>query len=457
MFHAYDIRGLSPGELDEAFAERFGRVLSDIYSPKCVMVGRDMRTTSPVLETALIKGLTEQGVDVVRIGLCSTPVFNVNIGLANGAYDLGVMVTASHNPGEYNGFKLTDGNVYTICQGNGMEELRDRYVSDDPFPISDHVGTIQDDPDAVKRYLDRVFSLVDTKSIAPQTVAIDAGNGMAGVVLPAFFERLPQVKVLPLYWEPDGTFPNHEANPLKLETLKDLSALVQKERCAFGVAFDGDCDRIGFMDEEGTPVRGDIMTGVLAIAALETHPGSTILFDVRASWAVQDAIEDAGGKVGMTPVGHSFIKKQARESNALFAGELSSHFYFRDLWSVESGDLAMLIMLLRAGKSGKPFSSLWKSLDRYAYSGEINSTVNDKDAVLRRIEETYVPKASSVSKLDGLRVEFDVAPDGAKGTDAWWFSVRSSNTEPLLRLIVEAVREDLMVEKRDELLALIRA
>jgi phosphomannomutase len=457
VFKAYDIRGRSPGQIDAQFAERLGCVLADLYHPKRVMIGRDMRSTSPELEAALVKGLTDQGADVVKIGLCSTPMFNVSVGLANGAYDLGVMITASHNPGEYNGIKLVDGNVFPIGEGSGMEQIRDRFLSDEPFASSKRKGSVEEDADALRAYLDRIFSLADVSKIPVMKVAVDAGNGMAGVILPEFIKRIPQVTVLPLYWEPDGTFPNHEANPLKTETLADLSALVTKESCACGAAFDGDADRAGFVDENGAVVPGDFMTAVLAEALLRANPGALALYDLRCSWSVKEEIERAGGKADMMRVGHSFIKRRMRETGALFAGELSMHYYFKDLWGVESGDLAMLLLLIELAESGKKLSELWKPLKKYAYSGEINSKVRDADAVLARIEEAYASAVSSVSHLDGIRMEFGVSQDGTKEDDAWWFSVRRSNTEPLVRLIVEAVREDVMIAKRDELLALIRS
>jgi len=456
VFKAYDIRGESPEIIDSAFAERLGRVLADLYHPARVMIGRDMRSTSPELEEAMIKGLTKQGVDVVKIGLCSTPVFYVSVGLADRACDLGVMITASHNPGKYNGVKIVDRDVYPIGEGSGMEEIRDRFLSDKPFAPSDRTGTVNEEPDAITHYLDRIFSLTDTSPLPSMKIAIDAGNGMDGVVLPELVKRIPQISALPLYWEPDGTFPNHEANPLKSETLTDLSNLVKKEACACGVAFDGDGDRVGFTDEHGEPIPGDILTAILARATLRAHPGALILHDLRCSWVVEETIAEAGGTSDLTRVGHAFIKRQLRGVGAVFAGELSMHFYFKDLWGVESGDLAMLLILKEIAETGKPLSELWKPLKKYAYSGEINSEVSDKEAALARVRNAFEAQASSTSDLDGIRMEFNVAPDGTKGPDAWWFSVRQSNTEPLVRLIVEAVREDVMTAKRDELLALIR-
>lgn len=448
VFKAYDIRGLAPGELDAAFASRLGQVLVAEFKPKRVLVGRDMRVTSPDLEAALVDGLTGQGVSVTRIGLCSTPMFNVSVGLGAGTYDLGVMVTASHNPGKYNGFKLERGDLSPIGQGSGMEAIRDRFLSDAAFSSAATKGTVTDDPNALKAYLEKIFSLVDVSKVPPMKIAVDAGNGMNGLIMPELAKRLPQCTFFALYWDPDGSFPHHEANPLKSETLEDLRRLVGSTQSQLGVAYDGDGDRVGFMDELGEPIPGDLMTALLAEALLQTAPGSKILYDLRSSWATRNAISAAGGTPVMTKVGHAFIKHQMREEGGLFGGEVSMHYYFKDLWSAESTDLCLLLLLRLLATTGKPLSQLWKPLKTYAKTEEINSDVADKDAVLRRIYETYASSASAVTKIDGVRMEF--------GPNEWWFSVRASNTEPLLRLIVEAVSPDVMAAKRDELLGLIR-
>ena len=457
-FKAYDIRGLAPGELDTAFARRLGETLVAEFKPTRVLVGRDMRTTSPELEAALVDGLTSEGVNVTRIGLCSTPMFNVSVGLGAGTYDLGVMVTASHNPGEYNGFKIVKGDLMPIGQGSGMEAIRDRFLSDATLRLrsGQAPGTVADDANALKNYLDKIFSLVDVSRIPPMKIAVDAGNGMNGLIMPELTKRLPQCTFFALYWDPDGAFPHHEANPLKSETLEDLRRLVGSTQSHVGAAFDGDGDRVGFTDELGEPIPGDLMTALLAESLLASAPGAKILYDLRSSWATKEAIESAGGVPVMSRVGHAFIKRRMREEGGLFAGELSMHYYFRDLWNVESGDLCLLLLLRLLAQTGKPLSRMWKPLKTYAKTEEINSDVADpaggpsgagKDAVLRRIDEKYRASASSVSDMDGLRMEF--------GHD-WWFSVRASNTEPLLRLIVEAVDEKIMAAKRDELLKLIR-
>lgn len=456
VFKAYDIRGISPDVINPAFAERLGQAVGRVLKPKHVLIGRDMRSTSPELEEALASSLTEQGINVTKIGLSSTPMFTVNLGLADGKYDLGIMITASHNPAEYNGFKLTNGDASPIGQGMGMEEIRDFFVSDEDVEPSDAKGTVDEDPDGLKKYLDKIFSLVDLSGLPEMKIAIDAGNGMAGFVLPELMKRIPQVNVLPLYWEPDGTFPNHEANPIKPETLKDVKALVKKEGCALGVAYDGDCDRIGFIDENGEFVQPGFVGALIARQQLLAHPGARILYDLRGTWSIKEEVEKAGGSFGITRVGHAFIKKIMREQDAAFAGELSMHYYYRDIFYLESGDMAFLSLLKLIEECSCSVSELWKPLKRYHHSGEINSEVKDRDETLRKVEEKYKDEASSISKIDGVWMTFGVSKDGKRSKDAWWFNARPSNTEPLIRLNVEAVSKEVMEEKRDELLAFIR-
>ncbi len=447
-FKAYDIRGLSPETIDSAFARRLGKAIAYRYQPKKVLVGRDMRTTSFPLEAALIESLTASGVDVVRIGLCSTPMFNILLGLANHEYDLGVMVTASHNPGKYNGFKLTLGDCLPVGEGNGMEELRDAFLEEKESPSS-RSGTAVDDPGAMERYIEHILSVARLPASMPKIkVAIDAGNGMAGAILPRLLSKCPWIDALPLFFELDGTFPNHEANPLKAETLTDLKKTVTTEHCALGVAFDGDADRVGFVDETGMQIPGDLLTAFFAQEMLSVHPGGLVHYDVRSSWTVPEVVAEAGGTSEPCKVGHANIKKLMRQDGAIFAGEVSMHFYFKELWNCESGDLAMLLMLRRLARTGKNLSELWAPLRRYAHSDEINFEVSDKKAVIALLKEVYGSKASSVSTLDGIRLEFRDPKDPAGD---WWFNVRASNTEPLLRLNVEARTEDVMRARLSEL------
>ena len=453
VFKAYDIRGLAPEQIDAKFARRLGATLIATHAPKRVMVGRDMRTTSSVLETALIDGLTSGGAEVVRIGLCSTPMFNVLIGLGNGSFDLGVMITASHNPGKYNGFKISLGDCTPVGEGSGMEQIRDAFLADAPA-ASTKKGSVTDDPTALDRYLDHIVLLAKLPSEMPKMkIAIDAGNGMAGSVLPRLLQRLPWIEAVSLYFDPDGSFPNHEANPIKLETLADVIRVVNDDACALGVAFDGDADRVGFIDETGTPIPGDLLTALFAQEMLRDTPGGLIAYDVRSSWTVPEAVAEAGGRSEMCKVGHANIKKLMKERGGLFSGELSMHFYFSQLWNCESGDLGMLLLLRRMAREKQTLSALWSGLKRYAHSPEINFDVKDKNALIRKIEDAYAKRASSVSHIDGIRVEFR---DATHPESDWWFSIRASNTEPLLRLNVEARTAAEMDKHVQELTTMIR-
>lgn len=455
VFHAYDIRGLAPEELDDAFAARLARALIATCSPNTVLVGRDMRLTSPSLERVLVDELVSHGVEVVRIGLCTTPMFNVLVGLAAGSVDLGIMVTASHNPGTYNGFKIVRGDVSPIGQGSGMEELEKAFDADASPSNTGNAAGVTEDATALARYVDHVLALANLPADMPKTaIAIDAGNGMAGAVLPELLKRLPWLTVHPLYFELDGSFPNHEANPLKRDTLKDLSALVQREGCALGVAFDGDADRVGLVDENGEPIPGDLVTALIAQEMVRSAGGGAILYDLRSSWSVPEAIEAAGGTPKMCRVGHAFIKRQMREEGALFAGEVSMHYYFKDLFNVESGDLVLLLILRRLAEEKKAISQLWKPLLRYVHSGEINFDVADPAAALSRIKDAFAATATSVSEIDGIRMEFR---DVGHPEQDWWFSARRSNTEPLVRLNLESRSNDVTAKKLEELSALLRA
>ncbi len=454
IFKSYDIRGLSPEEIDVPVAKRLGETLASIYKPKHVLVGHDMRTTSPELEAALIEGLTSIGVSVTRIGLCSTPMFYFAVGEGNGKYDLGVMVTASHNPAKYNGFKLVKGDCQPIGQGSGMEEIRDMAVSGIEYGVSSiGKGSLSNDAGVRERYLNHIFKLANLPSDIPSwSVAIDAGNGMNGYILPEFVKRLPSLTIHPLYWELDGSFPNHEANPLNLETLHDVQNLVKDKKCAFGVAFDGDGDRIGFIDEEGTPIPGDILTALFGQELLRERGSGRVLYDLRSSWSVPETIQKGGGEAGMCRVGHAHIKRQMRAEQAIFAGELSMHFYFTDLWFAESSDYALLLMLKLLVREQKPLSQLWKPLQKYFHSGEINFHVKDQKTILKSLEDYYAKQATDISTLDGLRYEFRDAKNPAQD---WWFNVRASNTEPVLRLNLEAKSIEQMEKRKQEVTKMI--
>jgi phosphomannomutase len=380
-------------------------------------------------------------------------MFNVLLGLANPKFDLGVMITASHNPGIYNGFKLTRGDCLPYGLGSGLELVRDAMPDELPGGV-DAKGSVVDDATSLDRYIDHIVTLADLPADMPDMkVVIDAGNGMAGHVVPQLLERCPWIKAECLFMEPDGNFPNHEANPLKEETLEALKRKVKEVGAVCGIAFDGDADRVGFVDENGKQIRGDLLTALFANIELRKRSGGLVLSDTRASWTVAQAVESAGGKLGWCKVGHANIKLMMRETGAAFGGELSMHYYFGDLWNVESGDYAMLVLLKELAATGKKLSAMRQDLMHYHHSGEINFEVKDTKVVLQKIKDTFLDQATSVTELDGIRCEFG---DPATNPQAWWFSVRTSNTEPLVRLNLEATTEELMKEKVKEISKLIQ-
>lgn len=454
IFKAYDIRGVTPSEFDVGDARRIAKVLSKLYQPKRVLVGRDMRTSSPGLEEACIEGFITSGVEVVKIGMCSTPMFNFAVGSADGAFDLGVMITASHNPAKYNGMKLVKGNCTPIGQGSGMEEIKATVTSNEPLLDAAKLGSVSEDPTVLERYLQKVITEANMPAVLPTwRLAVDAGNGMNGILLPKLTKQFPRMEWYSLFWEPDGTFPNHEANPLKVETLELLQEKVQRYGCAFGVAFDGDGDRVGFVDETGAAIPGDMLTALFAREMIALKGPGKVLYDLRSSWAVPELIESLGGTSEMCKVGHAHIKRQMRETGAIFAGELSMHFYFGDFYNCEASDFAMLLMMKLVTREQKPLSQIWKTLQKYHHSGEINFTVTDAKAVMTQIAEQFSAQQPQVSTLDGIRLEFR---DPANPSNDWWFNLRASNTEPLLRLNLEAKTQEKMQAHLDELKALIQ-
>lgn len=448
IFKAYDIRGLAPEQVTEEVGYRVGQIMVKFTGAKTVAVGRDMRDTSPALFRAVVDGVMSQGADVVDIGLVATPMFYYGVG-ANEDHEAGIMVTASHNPSEYNGMKLCHGNVAPIGSGSGMEEIRDMAL-DGRLPEAAKKGSMRT-LDIRQGFLDKVFSIVDPRSLKPMKVVIDTANGMEGVIIEDVIKRMPQVEFHTMFLELDGRFPNHEANPLKEETLDQLKAKIKEIGADLGIAYDGDGDRIGIVDENGETVRGDMITALLAPLMLEKESeGTPVLYDVRESMVVAEEIGKAGGKAMMSRVGHGLIKPQMREVGAVFAGELSNHFYFRDFYVAEASDWVMLLFMELMTKTGKPLSELVAPLKRYHHSGEINSEVEDKQGMMDGLEDMYGKYAKAVTKIDGIRLDFD-GDDGK-----WWFNVRPSNTEPLLRLNLEAETKETMETKREELLAIIR-
>lgn len=441
IFKAYDIRGVYPQDLNEGIAYQIGKALVVFTNAKTVVVGRDARLSSPALFEAVSRGIVEQGAKMVDIGIVSTPMFNFAVA-EHAEHEAGIMVTASHNPKEYNGFKLCYGNALPIGGETGMAEIK-KLVMEDKFEKVEPGQMVK--KNILDAYVEKVLSSIDVSEIKSLKVVVDAANAPGAVPLPKIFEKLP-CKLIPLYFELDGTFPNHEANPLKEETLVALKKKVLGEGADLGVAFDGDADRVGFVNEKGETVRGDIIMALVARELLRESPGEIIFYDVRSSLVVSEEIERAGGRAKMCRVGHALIKKQMRDERALFAGEFSSHFYYRDFYNVESGDLTMLKLLEIISQSGKKFSEIVAPLLRYFHSGEINFEVKDKERKMKELEEKYGASASEISHLDGIRLEFD----------DWWFNVRPSNTEPLLRLNLEAKTKELMEEKRKELTELIK-
>lgn len=450
IFKAYDIRGLVDGELSPELAYNIARAFVVVLRNKKIdlqnkylVVGRDMRPTSVEFQQQVMQGIQDEGVDVVDIGLASTPLFN--FACANyPEYAGGIMVTASHNPAQYNGFKLTMGDGLPIGKDTGMDEIRE-CVEQGMFHSSDKKGSIVS-RSVVEDYFDKIFSLVDPKQIKPLKIVVDAGNGMGKVTFPSLLEQLP-VEVEYLYLEPDGTFPNHEANPLKVETLKDLQQKVVETSADFGFALDGDGDRIGLVDEHGEVVDASLVGALVGLEVLRNHEGGHMVCDLRSSMIVQETWQQAGATTEMCMVGHALIKKFMREKNAVFASELSQHLFYKDLYYLESSDLSLLYTLQVMSREQKPLSEILKPFKKYYHSGEINFEVQDKEKIMKIIEEKYAAQAQEFSHLDGVWMKFD-----------WgWFNVRTSNTEPVLRLNLEATTKEKMDEMINEVTQFIKS
>lgn len=446
IFKAYDIRGVYGDELTPELGRRIGNAMARLLGAKRLVVGQDMRTHSPELAAAVSQGMRDAGCDVLRLGLSSTPMTYYAIGSLE--CDGGLIVTASHNPGEYNGMKLCRAGAVPISGDTGIAEIERMCAEPSPEPEAQR-GT-EEEIDLLDDYADHVcgFARFD----ADVVLAIDAGNGMAGHTLPSILARLPQIQAHSILMEPDGSFPTHEANPLVEENLKWVAELVREKGARVGVAFDGDADRCCFVDECGRPVGADLMTALMARKLLAERGPVPILYDLRSSWVVKEEIEKAGGTPVRERVGHSFIKATMRERQALFGGELSGHFYFADNFTTDSGVIAMLeaLNVLSAPEfADRPFSEIVAELRRYHATGEINFRVPDKAAAIAELKSRYADGRQD--ELDGITVEFG----GLADPDWWWFNVRASNTEPLLRLNLEACTADLRDAKRDELVELL--
>ncbi len=439
VFKAYDIRGIYPTELDEELAYRIGRAYALFLNPRRVVVGRDMRLSSPALAEAIIRGLVDQGVDVTDVGLVSTDALYFAVGKFQ--FDGGVMVTASHNPPEYNGFKLCREEARALSMDTGIAAIRDLVLRGE-FPEPERRGTIATQ-DILDDFANHVLSFIDVSVIKPFRIVVDAGNGMGGVIAPKVLGRLP-VTIIPLYFELDGSFPHHVPNPIEPENVRDLQRAILEQHADFGIAFDGDADRMFILDEQARLVGGDMVTAVVAKALLQKHPGARIVYNLICSRAVPEVIRQYGGVPIRSRVGHSFIKALMREHDAIFGGEHSGHFYFRDNWYADSGIIAAVTVLELLSREGVTVSQAIASIDRYYRSGEINVEARDFSAVLTALEEHF--RDGQIDHLDGLTVEY---PD-------WWFNARPSNTQPLLRINVEANTPELLQQKLEEVLTVVR-
>ncbi|WP_377271066.1 phosphomannomutase/phosphoglucomutase [Peterkaempfera sp. SMS 1(5)a] len=451
---AYDIRGVVPDQWDEPLARAFGAAFVEVTEATSIVVGHDMRPSSPGLSRAFAEGATSRGADVVEIGLCSTD----QLYFASGKLDLpGAMFTASHNPAQYNGIKLCHAGAAPVGEGTGLDTIRERvegWTAEDGTvtipPRQGEQGTITSQ-DLLQAYADHLLGLVDLGSIRRLKVVVDAGNGMGGHTVPTVFAGLP-IDLVPMYFELDGTFPNHEANPLDPKNLVDLQARVKETGADIGLAFDGDADRCFVVDERGEPVSPSAITALVAVRELERVKADgerqpTVIHNLITSWTVPEVVRDHGGIPVRTRVGHSFIKQEMARTGAVFGGEHSAHYYFRDFWRADTGMLAALHVLAALGGQQGTLSALVAEYDRYAASGEINSTVEDQAARTAAVRAAYADLPDvTVDELDGLTVS----------GPTWWFNVRPSNTEPLLRLNVEARSATTMEKLRDEVLALVR-
>ena len=445
VFKAYDIRGIVGEQLDVDVVRDIGAAFARQVSEKgAIVIGHDMRASSPELAAAFADGAQREGIDVIMIGLASTDMLYY----ASGSLDLpGAMFTASHNPAKYNGIKLCRAGAAPVGQDTGLTEIQRDVEAETPPSTGKKPGTLQT-RDLLAGYVTYLRELVDLSGIRPLKVVVDAGNGMGGHTVPAVFDGLP-IDLVSMYFELDGTFPNHEANPLDPKNLVDLQAKVREVGADAGLAFDGDADRCFVIDERGEPVPPSAITALVAVRELAKDPGSTIIHNLITSKGVPEIVAEHGGKPVRTRVGHSFIKAEMAATGAIFGGEHSAHYYFRDFWKADTGMLAAMHVLAALGEQDGTLSDLTSAYSRYAASGEVNSTVDDQAARMAAVKEAFASREGArVDELDGLTVEL---PDGG------WFNLRPSNTEPLLRLNVEAADESAVAALRDEVLAIVRA
>lgn len=444
IFKAYDIRGIYPSEINEEIAYRIGRAFIDYLGVDNVVIGQDMRTSSPSIFEALSRGITEQGADIYHIGMSTTDMFYFAV--EHLAASAGIMITASHNPGKYNGLKMVRHHAIPIGGESGIKDIEAIYNQGE-FKKSEKNGTLISKEGVLDEYVKFIQSQVNLDRLKPLKVVMDAGNGMAGLVAPKMFANT-SIEVIPMFFEPDGNFPNHEANPLLEENRVDLIAKVKETGADFGVGFDGDSDRAFFVDDKGNFIDNDFMTGLLGRHLLKKHPGATIFYDVRCSRFVRKTIEAGGGQAFMWKVGHAFMKSKMKETpGAIMGGEVSGHFYFKftDEMYADNSSLPVFLTAEMISESGLSLSELLSERNQYFISGEINSTVEDPDAIIAEIKAKYGPQGEVV-EIDGMSVI----------GDTWWLNMRKSNTEPLLRLNCEADSQENLEKLRDDLLAIIR-
>jgi phosphomannomutase len=446
IFKAYDIRGRYPDALNEDVARKIGRAYVSFLglSGSRVVVGRDMRLSGEPLEDAFVQGVTEAGADVLDIGLVSTDALYFAVGHLEEPG--GAMITASHNPKDYNGLKLCREDAIALSGDEGISQIRDLITSGKLPEPNEDAGSVEEG-DVIEDYAEHCLSFINTEGLRPLKIVVDAGNGMAGKMLPPIFEKLP-FEYVPMYFELDGSFPNHPPNPIEPQNMEDLQERVVAEGADFGAAFDGDADRVFIVTEKGVTISGDILATLVAKNVLEKESNAAIVYSAVCSKALPELVRREGGRPIRTKAGHSIIKPQMRKHDAAFGGEHSGHFYFRDNYFADSGIVAMLTVAELVGRQEDPLSELLVPIDPYFRSGEINSEVEDQDEVLKRVEEHYAERDDpEIDHLDGLTVDYG----------DWWFNLRPSNTEPLLRLNVEAGDRETMEKERDELLDLIRS
>ena len=445
IFKAYDVRGVYPGEINEETVYLVGRAFAVWLTKKArkqpvIVVGSDARISSPGLKKALVRGILEQGGKIIDIGLATTPMFYFAVNKAKA--DGGAMVTASHNPAKYNGLKFTLKQARPVGEETGLEEIK-AFALRAKFAASVKKGTLKKKL-LFKKYVNFMLWQIKNIEMPDLKIAIDSGNGMAGLILPKLFKKIKRIKVFPLYFKIDCGFPNHEANPLKEDTLNDLKNLMRKKKADAGIAFDGDGDRVVFLTAEGRPARADFITALLAGEYLKKYPKAKIAFGVNSSRVVREAIAEKGGRPFVSRIGHSFFKEHLWKEGVVFGGELSGHYYFRDFFNADSGIFTMIKVLKIVAQEKKPLSELIKPFERYFASGEINFEVKDKFGIIKNLEKKF--SDGRVSKVDGLSVEYK----------DWWFNVRSSNTEPLLRLNLEAKTKKILEEKKKMLTIIIK-